>query len=199
MTEVLPLNIFLAAPSDAEREREIVRHAVDDWNMRHSTSGVRFAVVGWESRRGTARRAQEAINELIGECHFLVAVFKDQWGSETGSSWGYTSGTEEEIFTALLELGQADQPMRDVWIGFVESTTCEPAVVAFKTQMNQRHTMLYESIADVADLTVKITARLDGWAASSADKTARHVELVSSTGSEILRAARLRVEGEKLI
>lgn len=199
VTDVLPLNIFLATPSDADREREVVHRTVDEWNRQHSTGRVRFNVVGWESKRGTARRAQEAINELIGECHFLVAVFKERWGSETGSSWGYTSGTEEEIFTGLLELGQADQPMRDVWIGFVDSPAPGSAVSTFKAQLIERHSMLFESVTDVLDFADKISARLDGWGVDSAVKTPRHIELVSSTGSEVLRAARLRIEGEKLI
>ena len=199
VTDVLPLNIFLATPSDADRERDVFRRTVNEWNERQSSGRVRFSVVGWESKRGTARRAQAAINELISECHFLVAVFKERWGSETGSSWGYTSGTEEEIFTGLLELGQAGQPMRDVWIGFVDSPAPEPAVSTFKAQMIELHSMLFESVADALDLADKISARLDGWGAESTVKTPRHIELVSSTGSEVLRAARLRIEGEKLI
>ncbi len=72
--------------------------------------------------RGTVRRAQEAINELIAESHFMIALFKNAWGSTPGSPWGYTSGTEEELFTGLLELGQAEQPMRDWSVpAFVDS------------------------------------------------------------------------------
>ena len=63
---------------------------------------------GWERVRGTARRPQEAINELIGESHFLIGLFKASWGSEPGSPRGYASGTEEELFTGLLELGRAE-------------------------------------------------------------------------------------------
>ena len=83
-------------------------------------SNAAYEVVGWERVRGTARRPQEAINELIGESHFLIALFKGSWGSEPGSPWGYTSGTEEELFTGLLELGRAEQPMRDVWVVFLD-------------------------------------------------------------------------------
>jgi tetratricopeptide (TPR) repeat protein len=199
MTEALPLNIFVATPSDLQEEREAVKRVVAEWNLRHGTAGVQFEVIGWERTRGTARRAQGAINELISESHFMLVIFKERWGSEPGSSWGYTSGTEEELFQGLLELGQADQLMRDVWVAFAPAADPDPAVVALKQQIIDRHVMLFESLTDIADLTNKLTARLEGWATNFATKRARHVELVSSTGSEMLRAARLRIEGEKLV
>lgn len=94
------------------------------------TASSKFEVVGWESVRGTARRPQEAINELIHECHYLVALFKKSWGSEPGSPWGYTSGTEEELFTGLLDLGQDDRPMRDVWVAFISDPDPAPQIGA---------------------------------------------------------------------
>ena len=74
------------------RQLEPLLHSL----LSQNTRGVTYEVVGWERVRGTARRPQEAINELIAESHFLVALFKESWGSEPGSPWGYTSGTEEE-------------------------------------------------------------------------------------------------------
>ena len=106
MVDALPLRIFLASPGDLADEREVVRACIDEHRARHrGQSNAAYEVVGWERVRGTARRPQEAINELIGESHFLIALFKGSWGSEPGSPWGYTSGTEEELFTGLLELG----------------------------------------------------------------------------------------------
>ena len=99
MADALPLRIFLASPGDLAKEREVVRACVDEHRARRKgVSDVAYEVVGWERVRGTARRPQEAINELIGESHFLIALFKGSWGSEPGSPWGYTSGTEEELF-----------------------------------------------------------------------------------------------------
>lgn len=199
MTNALPLNIFVATPGDLQAEREAVKGVVAEWNLSHGTAGVQFEVIGWERSRGTAQRAQGAINELISESHFMLVIFKERWGSEPGSSWGYTSGTEEELFQGLLELGQADQLMRDVWVAFTPATDPDPAVVALKQQIIDRHVMLFESPADVPDMKNKLKARLDGWASNFTAKRPRHVELVSSSGREILRAARLRIEGEKLV
>lgn len=100
VADALPLRIFLASPGDVGGEREVVRACVAEHNARRrGETNVVFEVLGWERVRGTARRPQEAINELIAESHFLIALFKSSWGSEPGSPWGYTSGTEEELFT----------------------------------------------------------------------------------------------------
>lgn len=200
MVDALPLRIFLASPGDLGDERKAVRACVDEYNARRrGESSVTYEVVGWERVRGTARRPQEAINELIGESHFLVALFKASWGSEPGSPWGYTSGTEEELFTGLLELGRAEQPMRDVWVAFLDHHSPADQIVELRQQMYRHHSMMYESIADVRELKHQLTERLHAWEASAGSKVPRHVDLLPSSGKEVLRAANLRLHGEKLV
>ncbi len=200
MVDALPLRIFLASPGDLEDERKAVRATVDEYNARRtSESNVNYEVVGWDRVRGTARRSQEAINELISESHFVVTLFKCSWGSEPGSPWGYTSGTEEELFTGLLELGQPEQPMRDVWVAFIEHSSPDGRIVALRQQMSPQHSMMYESIADSRDLKEKLAERLESWEAVAGSKVPRHVELLPSSGKEVLRAANLRLRGEKLV
>jgi len=80
-----------------------------------------YEVVGWDRVRGTARRSQEAINELISESHFVLTLFKSFWESEPGSPWGYTSSTEEELFTGLLD--SASLNSRCATCGWRSSTT----------------------------------------------------------------------------
>lgn len=200
MADSLPLRIFLASPGDLGAERAFVRACVDERNARRrSESNVTFEVVGWERVRGTARRPQEAINELISESHFLVALFKKSWGSAPGSPWGYTSGTEEELFEGLLELGRAEQPMRDVWVAFLEDPSPTDQIVKLRDQMSWHSSLMYESVADVRELKERLTERLDAWEASARTKVPRHVDLVPSSGKEVLRAANLRLRGEKLV
>lgn len=200
MADVLPLRIFLASPGDLTDEREVVQACVDEYRARRSgQSKVAYEVVGWERVRGTARRPQEAINELISESHFLIALFKGSWGSEPGSPWGYTSGTEEELFTGLLELGRAEQPMRDVWVAFLDHPAPAKQIVNLREQMSRRHSIMYESIADIRDLKEKLTERLEAWEAAEGSKVARHIDLLPSSGRDVLRAANLRIRGEKLV
>jgi len=200
MVDALPLRIFLASPSDLENEREVVRACVDEHNVRRKgQSNVTYEVVGWDRVRGTARRPQEAINELISESHFMVTMFKGSWGSEPGSPWGYTSGTEEELFTGLLELGLTEQPMRDVWVAFLDHASPAEQIVNLRKQMSRHHTVMYESIADIRELKDKLTERLDTWEMLADSKIPRHVDLLPSSGKDVLRAANLRLRGEKLV
>ncbi|WP_155348153.1 DUF4062 domain-containing protein, partial [Acrocarpospora pleiomorpha] len=156
MADALPLRIFLASPGDLPDERQVVRACVDEYNARRrGESNVTYEVVGWERVRGTARRPQEAINELIEESHFLVALFKGSWGSEPGSPWGYTSGSEEELFTGLLELSRAEQPMRDVWVAFLQHPSPAERIVKLREQVSRYHTMMYEAIVDIRELKTK--------------------------------------------
>jgi tetratricopeptide (TPR) repeat protein len=200
MVDALPLRIFLASPGDLEEMRAAVRACVDEHRTcREGVSHVTFEVVEWNRVRGTARRAQEAINELIAESHFMIVLFKRAWGSEPGSPWGYTSGTEEELFTGLLELGQAEQPMRDLWVGFIDDPTPSAQIVELRQQIIARHSVMFESITDTEDLKEKLTDRLESWEALAGTKIPRHIDLLPSSGKDVLRAANLRLRGEKLI
>lgn len=200
MAGALPLHIFLSSPNDLKDERAAVRACVEEHNdRRRGRSNVTFDVLDGERVRGTARRPQEAVNELIGESHFLIALFKGMWGSESGSPWGYTSGTEEELFTGLLELGRAEQPMRDVWVAFLNHPSPADRIVQLRDQMSGRHAMMYESIVDIAELKEKLTRRLEAWEPFAEFKVPRHVTLLPSSGKEVLKAARLRLNGEKLV
>jgi tetratricopeptide (TPR) repeat protein len=195
----LPLRIFVASPGDLRSERVAIRQCVDEHKARAiGTASATFEVVGWESVRGTARRPQEAINELIQECHYLVALFKKSWGSEPGSPWGYTSGTEEELFTGFLDLGQDDCPMRDVWVAFISDPDPAPEISTLRKQMSHRHALLYETISDVIDLKQKFTDRLSGWSAIT-PKSPRHIDLLPTSGKDVLRAASLCRDGQKLV
>lgn len=200
MVDALPLRIFLASPGDLEDERATVRACVDEHKARREgVSHVTHEVIEWDRVRGTARRAQEAINELIAESHFMIVLFKSAWGSEPGSPWGYTSGTEEELFTGLLELGQAEQPMRDIWVAFIDDPNPNERIVRLRQQIVDRHSVMFESITDLGDLKEKLTDRLESWEALAGTKIPRHVDLLPASGKDVLRAATLRLRGEKLV
>lgn len=200
MVDAAPLRIFLASPGDVEAERLAVRACVSEQNDRsRGESNVVFEVIGWEEVRGTARRPQEAISELIRESHFLIVLLKGSWGNTPGSPWGYTSGTEEEFFTGLLELGQAEQPMRDVWVAFLHHSSPASQIGDLRRQIGERHAMLYEDIASVGKLKEWLTERLEAWEASVGPKIPRHIDLLPSSGKDVLKAQRLRLKGEKLV
>lgn len=198
MVNTLPLRVFLASPGDLEDERNAVRRCVSDHAARAASGGVTYELIEWNRVRGTARRPQEAINELISECHFMIVLFRHDWGSTPGSPWGYSSGTEEELFTGLLDLGQPEQPMRDLWIGFLGDASPDDRIVALRQQIVDRNALMFESIADVGDLKTKLIKLLETWEARD-HKTPSHVDLLPSSGKDVLRASNLRIQGEKLV
>ncbi|WP_418605845.1 tetratricopeptide repeat protein [Georgenia sp. SUBG003] len=120
-------------------------------------------------------------------------------GSAPGSPWGYTSGTEEEFFTGLLELGQIEQPMRDLWVGFVDDSDPDRRIVKLRQEIIDRHSVMFESISGLRDLKEKLTDRLKSWEELAGTKIPQHVDLLPSSGKDVLRAANLRLQGEKLI
>ena len=198
MATTLPLRIFLASPGGLDNELSAVLQCIEDFNHQQPNPGdTTYEVVRWEQVRGTARRPQEAINELIAECHFTVVLFKDSWGSDPGGSWGYTSGTEEEFFTALLALGQSEQPMKDIWLAFVDHASPDPQILALRGQIKERHALMYETASDIDDLKSKLCHRVGAWA--NTRKTPRHIDLLPSSGKDVLGAQRHRMNGEKLI
>lgn len=199
MSDTAPMRVFLASPSDVVNERELMKSTVDRYNASRHAGDRPFELVGWEATRGTARRPQDQINELITNSNFMIVLFKASWGSEPGSPFGYTSGTEEELFTGLLELGMADQPLEDIWVGFVSDPAPAPEITALRTQLKERHALQYEVIDGDMDLDRKLSDRLQGWQKTAGRKTARQFDLVPQSGRNLLGAAKLRHDGESFI
>jgi tetratricopeptide (TPR) repeat protein len=199
MPDPLPLRIFVASPSDLDSEREVVREVVADYNtMRSPVSNIAYEQVEWAQVRGTARRPQEAIDELIPESHFMVVLFKSSWGGDPGGSWGYTSGTEEELFTGLIDLARQDRPMKDVWVAFMDGDP-DARITSLRRQMVERHAMMYEAIPDADSLRRLLRERLESWESIAHSKRPRRIDLVPSSDRDVLRAASLRLDGEMLI
>lgn len=200
MSESRPLRVFLASPGDVVAGRDLVKSSIDRYNNTRRAPGEReYALVGWEETRGTARRPQDEINKLICTCEFMIVLFKESWGSDPGSPFGYTSGTEEELFIGLLELGIAEQPMEDVWIAFMDADAPAQQIADLRAQLKRKNAGLYESLANELDLDRKLSDRLAGWQKTAGSKTARQLDLVPESGHQVLVAAKLRHEGEALI
>jgi len=192
--------VFLASPSDLIEERLLVKSVIDRYNTTRRREGERpYELVGWEDKRGTARRPQDEINQLIGSVEFMIVLLKASWGSVPGGPFGYTSGTEEELFTGLLELGIREQPLEDIWVGFIDHPAPAIEITAMKNQLRDRHSLLYESIVDNLDLDRRLSDRLQGWQETAGIKTTRWIDLLPRSGRDVLGAARKRLEGESLI
>ncbi len=99
--------VMIASPGDVEKERQVVRAAVHEWNAVHSRDrAVVLLPVGWETHATPEMgdRPQAIINkQLLRDCDLLIAVFWTRLGTPTGVA---SSGTVEEIEEHLA----ADKP-----------------------------------------------------------------------------------------
>lgn len=78
-------NIFIASPSDAIEEREVIKHIIYEWNALNLNSEVRFEPILWESHsRPDSGRGQEVINQqLINKADIAICIFKTRLGQGT--------------------------------------------------------------------------------------------------------------------
>jgi Domain of unknown function (DUF4062) len=92
------IKVMIATPSDVDKERQLVRDAVYEWNYVHSEDkDIVLMPVGWESHASPSmgERPQAVINkQVLKDCDLLIAVFWTRLGSPTGKA---ASGTVEEI------------------------------------------------------------------------------------------------------
>jgi hypothetical protein len=89
--------VLIASPSDVQRERDMIRDVIYNWNYAHSEDRQLVLIpVGWETHSAPAMgiHPQEILNKQMKDCDLLIAVFWTRLGSPTSSS---ASGTVEEI------------------------------------------------------------------------------------------------------
>lgn len=89
---------MIASPGDVEKEREIIRSVIHDWNdVNAASSNVMLAAIGWETHSSPelGERPQSLINKrILKDCDLLIGVFWTKLGTPTGKA---QSGTVEEI------------------------------------------------------------------------------------------------------
>jgi hypothetical protein len=101
------LETLIASPGDVIQERQLIRDAINEWNIVNSKSrNIVLRALGWENgvySSFTHGSPQEAINKQILEnADILVGVFWTKVGTPTGN---YVSGSVEEI-TKHIESGK---------------------------------------------------------------------------------------------
>lgn len=100
--------VMIASPGDVDRERQVARDVVWQWNYMHSArSGIVLIPIGWDthSAPATGDRPQAIINEqVLAESDLLIGIFWTRLGTPTGEA---DSGTVEEIQKHIA----ADKPV----------------------------------------------------------------------------------------
>lgn len=203
MTDRVVLRVFVASPGDTEDQRIMIADAMNRINLQSESSersDYRFQFVGWEQVRGTVGRPQEKINELINECHYMMTLFKGRWGSDPGIFGNaFSSGTEEELFTAFLALGRAEMPMRDVWVCFLPSQEKDPRIDCLQEKFREEAALLYDSPPDMRTFVAQVEERLLDWIASFSTKRSNFVTMKPLSGHDVLGISRKVIQGQQLI
>ncbi len=148
------LQVMIATPSDVPTERQIVRDALNEWNVLHALErGVVLLPLGWETHSAPdlGDRPQAIINKtVLKDADLLVAVFWTRLGSPTGKA---SSGTVEEI-EEHLRLGRpamlyfSSAPVRPDSVGNDQYT----ALTTFRRAMEDRGLVeSYDSYAEFKD------------------------------------------------
>lgn len=108
---VTPITIFVACPSDCDKYRSVVREAINDVNrLLGGILGVSVVYLGFDTSvaPGAAARAQEVINEQIGDRYdIFLGILALRFGTATGD---FGSGTEEEFSRAFSRFKQSARP-----------------------------------------------------------------------------------------
>jgi len=92
------IKVFIASPGDVQKERDLIRETIYEWNMINSVArGIILMPIGWETYSVSSYGAppQDDINvKLLKSCDLLIGVFWSKLGTPTDQ---YPSGSVEEI------------------------------------------------------------------------------------------------------
>lgn len=96
------VRIFIASPSDVQKERNMLNSLIDELNIITETCfGVYFDLAKWENAYPEMGRPQQIINTQleVENCDIFIGVLWSRFGSDSGIK-EIGSGTEEEFSIA---------------------------------------------------------------------------------------------------
>lgn len=154
------LTVFIASPSDLNKEREIAREVCSRVNnVLGRTINWEVELLGWEDTIPGANRPQVIINEDIRECDLFLGLLWKRWGQPTGE---FDSGFFEE-FTLAKNLRE-EKSLPEIWLFFkslAESEKSDPGpqlskVLEFKRKIENEKQILYKAFFDTNDFNTKL-------------------------------------------
>jgi Domain of unknown function (DUF4062) len=156
------VKVFLASPNDLVDERKTAKAVVDEFNnLLASEFGYQVELVGWEDTVSVLGRPQETINKELSQCELFVGMLWKRWGTPPDKDGVYTSGFEEEYRRSVDRHGQEGQPEISLFFKDVSSDNLrDPGpelnkVLAFKKELIDGKTILFEAFGDVGDFQGK--------------------------------------------
>jgi len=147
------LTVFLAAPSDLSKERELTREAVDRLcRVLGNRLGWHIELLGWEDTLPGFGRPQSLINRDVDNSDLFIGLLWRRWGQPTGEK--YDSGFYEEFIRARDRYNKTGKP--EIWLFFksIDSESLnDPGeqlakVLKFKKEQIDRKDLFFKEFYD---------------------------------------------------
>src|ERR1041385_5716920 len=171
-SDLTSYRIFIASPGGLEGERQAFRDVINAYNESEAIHRRAYYIpVGWEITLRGVGRAQEKINAEVRGCDFFVLLLWDRWGTPTGSSKHYTSGTEEEYDVALESYHDPQKPMREIIVFFKAvrpRQLSDPGeqlkkVLDFKKKLESGKQLFFDTFDETSVFAEKLRKYLGQW------------------------------------
>ena len=154
------LRVFLASPSDLERERHVIRAVASELNTSLARRlGFHVELMGWEDTLPGFGRPQEIINQDLEQCEFFIGLLWERWGSQTGE---YSSGFEEEYEIAISSREQDGSPDIVIYLKDIDPLREKDAgpqlqqVLNFRKRLISERKVLFDNFANESDIESKV-------------------------------------------
>lgn len=88
------INVFIASPSSANKERDICQKVLDKWNNLNSNFRQMFLKPErWENAYPSSDKPQDAINkQCLNKSDLLIGIFRDSFGRKDDAGKCFTEG-----------------------------------------------------------------------------------------------------------
>lgn len=164
--------IFLATPGDLQKERQLVRDFVAEYNrLTPAAAAISFGIIGWEDLGRGLGNPEEQILVELRQCDYLVLLLGARWGTAPGGAAGYTSGTEAEFYEAVNRYNDPAAPMRGISVFFRavnQQAMADPGpqlqrVIEFRKHLEAAQEIFYGDFDDDTSLRRRIERQLAEW------------------------------------
>jgi hypothetical protein len=182
--DVKELKIFLASPSDVEKERLIAREVIESASESVvDTKGISLRSIGWEDVPPNLGDPQKLINDYSETADLVVVIFWRRFGSPTAQ---FESGTLEEFTLAKVRWEKNGIPHVKLYFRHVDKqSVSDPGpelskVLEFRKRFENDRTGLYNTYKNPSEFRKKFTQHLFHWIEQTQNQTIKIQSSVST-------------------
>lgn len=179
---------FLGSPGDLGDERRAAKAVVDEINDTVANRlGYHVELVRWENVVASFGRPQGTINKELERCELFVGMLWKKWGTPPSKGGPYTSGFHEEYSISAESCVKTGRPEISIYFKDVEPAQLEDPgpelrkVLEFKRGIVEEKTGIYESFANVGELSLKLRRCLTQYLFTLRDEEQKSISEESQT------------------